>query len=226
MKKIAIIVAGGSGLRMGSELPKQFLLLNGRPVLMHTLEQFKKAIPDIHLILVLPDAHFDYWMELCSTYKFRLMHEMVIGGGTRFHSVKNGLDSIKEPAGIVAIHDGVRPLVSIEAIQEAFEQAAEFKTAILSVASKDSVRVVEGMNNQSIAREKVRLIQTPQCFELGLIKKAFEQDYNGKFTDDASVAEAAGFSIHLVEGHYENIKITTPEDLVLAELLIKKKTAD
>lgn len=219
-RKYAIIVAGGSGSRMKSNLPKQFIEIGGLPILMHTLKQFKKADADIELILVLPESQFEFWRELCEihgAFMKTLPHQLVAGGKSRFQSGKNGLDII-ENEGLVAIHDGVRPFVSAEIINESFRIAEQKGTAVVSVASKDSVRV----NGQAIDRTKVRLIQTPQTFQISLLKKAFETEELAAFTDDASVAEYAGFKINLIEGSYENIKVTTPEDLLWAEVLLRK----
>lgn len=215
-KKYAIIVAGGSGSRMKSDIPKQFIEIGGLPILMHTLKRFKEAEPDIELILVLPESQFEYWNQLCDKYP-TVTHKLVSGGNTRFQSGLNGLKTI-DNEGLVAIHDGVRPFVSPEIIRESFKIAAEKGTAVVSVPSKDSVRV----NGQAIDRSTVRLIQTPQTFQVSLIKKAFETEELSTFTDDASVAEHAGFEIHLTEGNYENIKITTPEDLLWAEVLLAR----
>lgn len=221
MKKYAIIVAGGKGQRMGSEIPKQFLLVAGKPVLMHTLEAFSK-LGDIELILVLPANQISYWLNLCPKHNFTLSHTIVEGGETRFHSVKNGLGAIPNSAdnGLVAIHDGVRPFVTSEIIQNSFSLAASKGNAVTSVQLKDSIRFLEGQMNKSVDRSKYVLIQTPQTFQINLIKKAYEGASNpNQFTDDASVAEGAGFSINLFEGDYRNIKITTSEDLVIAEAL-------
>jgi 2-C-methyl-D-erythritol 4-phosphate cytidylyltransferase len=217
IKKYAIIVAGGSGSRMKSDIPKQFIEVGGLPILMHTLKQFKEADAEIELILVLPESQFEYWNMLCKKYS-TAPHQLVKGGKTRFQSGLNGLQVI-ENEGIVAIHDGVRPFVSIDIINESFKIAAEKGTAVVSVPSKDSVRV----NGQAIDRSTVRLIQTPQTFQISLIKKAFETEELSTFTDDASVAEHAGFTINLIEGNYENIKITTPEDLLWAEVILNAK---
>ena len=221
MKKYAIIVAGGSGSRMKSDLPKQFIDIGGLPILMHTLKKFKEADADIELILVLPESQFKFWKELCeihSEFMKTIPHQLVAGGNSRFQSGKNGLDVI-DNEGLVAIHDGVRPFVSSDIIKESFRIAQEKGTAVTSVPSKDSVRV----NGQAIDRATVRLIQTPQTFQISLIKRSFETEELGTFTDDASVAEHAGFEINLIEGSYENIKITTPDDLLWAEVLLKNK---
>ena len=217
IKKYAIIVAGGSGNRMKSDIPKQFIKVGGLPILMHTLKRFKEADSEIELILVLPESQLDYWKELCSKYP-AVPHQLVKGGKTRFQSGLNGLQVIGNE-GLVAIHDGVRPFVSVDIINESFKVAAEKGTAVVSVPSKDSVRV----NGKSIDRSTVRIIQTPQTFQITLIKKAFETEELDSFTDDASVAEHAGFEINLIEGNYENIKITTPEDLLWAEVIINSK---
>ena len=220
MNKYAIIVAGGSGNRMKSDLPKQFIDIGGLPILMHTLKKFKEADADIELILVLPETQFEFWQELCeihSEFMKTIPHQLVAGGNSRFQSGKNGLQVI-ENEGLVAIHDGVRPFISSEIINESFRIAQEKGTAVASVASKDSVRV----NGQAIDRATVRLIQTPQTFQISLLKKSFETEELATFTDDASVVEHAGFTINLIEGSYENIKITTPEDLLWAEVLLRE----
>lgn len=214
IKKYAIIVAGGSGSRMKRDIPKQFIEVGGLPILMHTLKRFKEADSEIELILVLPESQFEFWNELCSIYP-TVPHQLIKGGKTRFQSGLNGLQVI-ENEGLVAIHDGVRPFVSVEIINESFKVAAEKGTAVVSVSSKDSVRV----NGKSIDRSTVRIIQTPQTFQISLIKKAFETEELSIFTDDASVAEHAGFKIYLIDGNYENIKITTPEDLLWAEVIL------
>ena len=219
MKKYAIIVAGGSGSRMKSDLPKQFIEIGGLPILMHTLKKFREANAGIELILVLPESQFEFWKELSeihSEFMKIIPYQLVAGGKSRFQSGKNGLRII-ENEGLVAIHDGVRPFVSADIINESFRIAEEKGTAVASVPSKDSVRV----NGQAIDRATVRLIQTPQTFQISLIKKAFETEELATFTDDASVAEHAGFTINLMEGSYENIKITTPEDLLWAEVLLR-----
>jgi 2-C-methyl-D-erythritol 4-phosphate cytidylyltransferase len=217
IKKYAIIVAGGYGSRMKSGIPKQFMEVGGLPILMHSLKRFKEADSEIELILVLPEFQFEYWNELCNKYP-TVPHQLVKGGKTRFQSGLNGLQVI-ENEGLVAIHDGVRPFVSVDIINESFRIASEKGTAVVSVPSKDSVRI----NGKSIDRSTVRIIQTPQTFQIPLIKKAFETEELSTFTDDASVAEHAGFEINLIEGNYENIKITTPEDLLWAEIILNKK---
>jgi 2-C-methyl-D-erythritol 4-phosphate cytidylyltransferase len=219
MQKYAIIVAGGSGTRMKSELPKQFIKLAGKPILMHTLEAFH--FDNIQIILVLPKSQIPYWKELVDEHQFKIPHNIIAGGEQRFHSVKNGLSSIKADDGLVAIHDGVRPLIKRQIISESFEQAKRAGNAIASIQLKDSIRSITPHANQQEDRTNFRLIQTPQTFKIQLIKRAFEQEYTPSFTDDASVLEQAGHSINLIEGDYKNIKITTPEDLLVAETLLK-----
>lgn len=217
--KYSIIVAGGSGNRMKSELPKQFIELAGKPILMHTIEAFH--FDDIKIILVLPKAQIEFWKDLVVEHQFNVPHEIIEGGEARFHSVKNGLESIKSSTGLVAIHDGVRPLIKQAIIYESFATAERLGNAIVSVGLKDSIRSVSEYENRQEDRSKFRLIQTPQTFQLQLIKAAFEQDYSPLFTDDASVLEMAGYQINLIEGDYRNIKITTPEDLIIAQSLLQ-----
>lgn len=217
MNQYALVVAGGSGLRMGTDIPKQFLLLKGEPVLMHTLRKFKSCR---HIVLVLPAAQIVYWNELCAKYNFTLPHTVVEGGNERFYSVLNGLNAL--PAdGLVAVHDGVRPCVSVDVINEAFVTAEKLGNAIVAVPSKDSIRMVDDGKSVAVDRSKYYLIQTPQVFNLSLLKEAYSSTaYQTTFTDDASVFEHAGYPINLVKGEYTNIKITTPEDLPLAELFL------
>lgn len=218
MKKYAVIVAGGSGSRMKSDIPKQFLLLRERPILMHTLERFIEADDAIQIVLVLPGNQVPYWLSLTKKHSFYLPHRVVQGGATRFQSVKNGLSHIPYNA-IVAIHDGVRPFCAPEIINESFEQAILHGSAIVSVPSKDSLRVIENEKSRAVDRSAYRIVQTPQTFNSSLLKKAFETEESPLFTDDASVFEKAGHTIRLIEGDYRNIKITTPEDILLAEAL-------
>jgi 2-C-methyl-D-erythritol 4-phosphate cytidylyltransferase len=220
----AIIVAGGSGSRMKSEIPKQFLPLSGKPILIHTVEKFLQ-IPDIQVIVVLPKNDIEYWHEMTKSntviQQFRQSITISIGGVTRFQSVQNGLAQI-ESDGLVAVHDGVRPLVSLEIIQDSFKTAQQFGTAVTSVWVKDSVRqmTAEG-ESLSIDRTKLKLVQTPQTFQVKLMKKAFEVEEQVFFTDCASVLEFSGEKITLINGAYENIKITTPEDMLVAEAFLK-----
>ncbi|MBA4850038.1 2-C-methyl-D-erythritol 4-phosphate cytidylyltransferase [Emticicia sp. BO119] len=225
-QKFAVLVAGGSGNRMGSEVPKQFLLLNGKPILLHTIEQFAK-IAGIKIILVLPEKDIEYWYEITQQYSSASSIvstvKIVKGGKSRFQSVKNGLKSVA-PDSIVAIHDGVRPLISIEIIEKSFNVANESGNAVTCVQLKDSIREIGEMGeNKAVERKKFRLMQTPQTFQSEIITKAFETIEQPFFTDCASVLEFAGFSINLIEGSYENIKITTPEDLLIAEALLKSR---
>lgn len=264
MKKYCIIVAGGSGRRMKSAVPKQFLLLGGRPVLMHTAERFHSFDASVEIILVLPAEHHALWKRLCAEHSFAVSHSVVAGGEERFHSVKAGLESVAASAGygpvgkasasagsagavsgsvaginsgrempgnasetsgqagsdfLVAIHDGVRPLVSHDTIWRCFADAEEFGNAIPFIEPADSVRILAGDNSRPVARTEVRLIQTPQVFRGSVIINAYRREYDPSFTDDATVAEASGVKIHLTHGNRENIKITTPEDLAVAETL-------
>ncbi|MDZ4666411.1 MAG: 2-C-methyl-D-erythritol 4-phosphate cytidylyltransferase [bacterium] len=220
MKKYALIVAGGKGLRMGTEIPKQFLELNGLPVLMHTLKAFRQ-IEGIHLILVLPALHFAFWKDLCARHHFDLPHQLVAGGDTRFESVKNGLSQIEDTDSLVAIHDGVRPLVSEKIIEDCYAIALQKGNGIAVVPSKDSIRKQELLNNHSVNRANYYLVQTPQCFQTKLIQAAYQTTFEDNFTDDASVLEATGVEINMMTGDYRNIKITAQEDLIVAEALLK-----
>lgn len=217
IKKYALIVAGGSGSRMGSEIPKQFLVVAGKPVLMHTLEKFKAYT----IILVLPETQIAYWKQLCTAYQFNLPHELCIGGETRFHSVRNGLGSITEQESLVAIHDGVRPMIAETIIAQSYQMAAEKGNAVVAVKLKDSIREIT-LTGHTINRNRNNywLVQTPQTFQTGLIKAAYEAATHYNFTDDAGVLEEFGQSINLLEGDYKNIKLTTPEDLILANGLL------
>ena len=217
--KYALIVAGGKGLRMGTDLPKQFLPIGGKPVLMRTLEAFYRYSSEIQLILVLPHSQQDYWRELCAKYDFTLPHRVADGGETRFHSVKNGLAVIQED-GLVAVHDGVRPFVSQDVIARCYELAETGKAVVPVVGVVETVRQINENGSVTVDRERYKLVQTPQVFDVGLLKKAYEQSYTSAFTDDASVVEALGVSVCLTEGNRENVKITTPFDLKLAEFLL------
>jgi 2-C-methyl-D-erythritol 4-phosphate cytidylyltransferase len=223
MNKYVIIVAGGSGTRMGAEVSKQYLPIGNKTILMHTLEKFHQTVPDAFLTLVIPANDFDFWNKLCQDYQFDVPHQLIAGGNTRFQSVKNGLAAIQTTAGIVAIHDGVRPFVSPEVIKNSFEVAQQSGSAIAVVPLKDSIRKVEWDGNSKFKnRKEYRLVQTPQTFHLQKIKIAFEVEENDSFTDDATVYEYQGHSVELIEGNFENIKITTPEDLLFAEFLLTK----
>ncbi len=215
-----ICVAGGSGKRMGTETPKQFLLLNERPVLMHTLERMHNFFPKLHIILVLPAEQFDTWKHLCEKHHFTVPHEITEGGKERFDSVKNGLSKIPEQAAVIAIHDGVRPLFSKQTVLLALESATTKGSGIPAIALNDSIRKISEQESQAVNRNEYRLIQTPQCFNAQLIKQAYEQAYRVEYTDDASVAEHYGHKIALTEGNIENIKITMPNDLLIAAALL------
>ena len=216
-----IIVAGGKGLRMGSDIPKQFLPIGGKPVLMRTLERFREYSPTLQIILVLPKAQQDYWHQLCKDYNFEVEYVLADGGETRFHSVQNGLTKIPDDAeGVVGVHDGVRPFPSIDVIRNCYETARTAKAVIPVISVVETVRHLQGDTSVTVPRSDYRLVQTPQTFDIQLLKAANKQPYNDGFTDDASVVEAYGFNITLVEGNRENIKITTPYDLKIAEVLI------
>lgn len=215
MQKYIIIVAGGSGTRMGSTTPKQFLELLGRPILMHTLHKFHKAVPEGKLIVVLPSKEQDAWQALCEKHAFELPHQVVDGGNSRFHSVQNGLKEVNTE-GLVAIHDGVRPLVSEAVITNGLQAAAIHGAVVPTLPMQDSIRQLNASGSQIADRSQFVLVQTPQCFQSEIILKAYQQAYQNGFTDDASVVEQLGHPIHLIDGNKENIKITTPEDLKTA----------
>ena len=219
----AIIVAGGSGMRMQSSIPKQFLLLNGKPILMHTLVAFDNSASSPQLIVVLHSDYHAYWQQLCIEHNFTIPHQLIKGGETRFHSVNSGLAVIEDKNAIVAIHDAVRPLTPVEIIDHAFLYAETNGNAIVAVKSRDSIRQVKGNHSVNLVRDEIFLVQTPQTFQYEQLKKAYEQEYNTHFTDDASVVESAGITINLVAGSYENIKITFPEDIAIAEAILNKK---
>lgn len=219
VNKFCIVVAGGSGTRMGSVIPKQYLPLAGRPVLMHSITAFRLADPDIQIIVVVPEGQQGMWMDLCLTHQFTEPHAIVVGGGTRYQSVKNGLATLHGD-GFVAIHDGVRPLIRPEAIRFLFAEAVVHSNVIPVISPRDSVRWHDDQGNRVIDRNFVKLIQTPQVFELNKLKAAYVQNYENAFTDDATVWEKAGNTVHLAEGQENNIKITSPEDLVVAEAVL------
>ena len=216
-----IIVAGGKGLRMGSDIPKQFLPIGGKPVLMRTLERFREYSADLQIILVLPEAQQDYWQELCRKYNFEVEYQLANGGQTRFHSVQNGLALVPDDAeGVVGVHDGVRPFPSIEVISNCYETARTAKAVIPVIPVVETVRHLSPLTSITVPRDEYRLVQTPQTFDIQLLKAANRQPYNDGFTDDASVVESYGHAITLVEGNRENIKITTPYDIVMAEAIL------
>jgi len=249
MEDYIIIVAGGKGLRMGSDIPKQFLPIGGKPVLMRTLERFREYSPTLQIILVLPKAQQDYWKQLCEEYHFNVEYQLADGGETRFHSVQHGLALIPDDAeGVVGVHDGVRPFPSIDVIRRCYETAREKKAVIPVIPVVETLRQIISKDDrtnrtaeqteeggkvlqsyspcnkisQTVPRNDYRLVQTPQTFDIQLLKAANRQPYNDGFTDDASVVEAFGFDITLVEGNRENIKITTPFDMTIAEALLQK----
>ncbi len=221
MKEYAVIVAGGAGKRMGTKIPKQFLLLSGIPVLMHTIRAFHLYAKDIRIILVLPEEMILYWKSLCEKFGFAIPHQIVAGGPTRFHSVRNGLKKILDSEVLVAIHDGVRPLISSDIIRASFKSAEKFGSGITVVRLRESLRQVVQNESKAVDREEYRLVQTPQTFRLDLIRHAYDVEESALLTDDAIVAEKAGVSVALVEGSYENIKITSKTDLLVAETILK-----
>ena len=203
---------------MGGDIPKQFLPVCGKPVLMRTLEAFHAYDASMRLILVLPVSQQAYWKQLCEEYQFDLVHEIANGGETRFHSVKNGLALVEED-GLVGVHDGVRPFVSQEVITRCYEEAASLKAVIPVIGVVETVRHLTEEGSETVPRDQYKLVQTPQVFDVTLLHRAYQQEYTDLFTDDASVVEALGEKVYLVEGNRENIKLTTPFDLKLAELL-------
>jgi 2-C-methyl-D-erythritol 4-phosphate cytidylyltransferase len=219
MDLYVVIVAGGSGKRMGMDTPKQFLELSGRPVLMHTIERFLEFNKSIEIITVLPENQLRFWTDLQKKYSFDVPHTLVKGGSKRFISVRHGLEFVNSP-GLVAIHDGVRPLVRLETIKRCFETAGKFGNAIPVISPADSLRMETENGNSPVDRMHVKQVQTPQVFDVAKIKKAYLQDFDPSFTDDASVLEKTGEKIRMVEGNRENIKITNPEDLFIAQTLL------
>ena len=225
MRTIAIIVAGGSGTRFGADVPKQFLELGGRPILMRTIEAFgEKRDGSFDVIVTLPADQMALWRELCGKYGFAVPHRVVAGGETRWHSVKNALDSIDDPADVdvIAVHDGVRPLATADLIDRVLEAARRDGAAIPVVMLNDSVRQVDGEISHALDRSSLRAVQTPQAFDARLLLEAYGQPFEPTFTDDASVVERAGHNVTLVEGDPRNLKITRPMDLALAEYLLNR----
>lgn len=223
MKKYAVIVAGGSGQRMGTEVPKQFLLLRQKPILWHTLHTFLIAYPDIEIILVLPKENVSKGEKIVSDLTAGDRILITVGGDTRFQSVKNGLALVTEPS-VVFVHDGVRCLVSNDLIHRCYEQAILKGSAIPAVVATDSIRIVDDEDHHVINRNHVRVIQTPQTFLSAILLPAFQQPYDETFTDEATVVEASGELVYLIDGDYQNIKITRPLDLVLAENILVRKS--
>jgi 2-C-methyl-D-erythritol 4-phosphate cytidylyltransferase len=223
LPRFAIIVAGGSGSRMNASVSKQFLLLQGKPILQRTIERFLAVTPTPHIILVLPERDLTIWQELCLQHQFfpdtTNTIQSVLGGATRFQSVRNGLTAIQASEGLVAVHDGVRPFVTADIIEQSYQTAEQTGSAVTCVAVKDSVRVVDPAGrSQAVDRSQYRLVQTPQTFRLDLFRQAFQVEEQPFFTDCASVVEYAGHAITLIDGSYENIKITTPEDLAWGQM--------
>ena len=221
MKKYAVIVGGGVGKRMNSDIPKQFMTISRQPLMMHTISAFHNSIEEINIIVVLPENYIDLWKKLCNEYSFNIVHKIVKGGSTRFHSVKNGLKFVEKDS-LVAIHDACRPVVRGNIILKSLTLAEKYGNAIPAIPVNESVRKVNGENNSAFNRDILRIVQTPQTFKSNIIKKAYEQEYNQTFTDDATVVEALGEKIHLFEGNIENIKVTTKTDLIVAENFLNK----
>lgn len=222
MNRCCIIVAGGNGSRMGAEIPKQFLHIEGVPVLMHTIRNFYDFDPSMQLIVVIPKDEIESWKGLCNKHSFMIPHQIVAGGNTRFESVKNGLSQVSE-CGLVAVHDGVRPLVSHETLTRCFDGAADTGTAIPVLPANESVRKGSLIASVPVNRSHYFMVQTPQVFKIEIIKKGYLQTWIPEFTDDASVVEHTGTTVHLVMGNRENIKITFPEDLQIAALFMKNR---
>lgn len=218
MTKTIIITAGGKGLRMGSSIPKQFLTINDKPILFYTIEQFYRFDPLIEIVLVLPSEHIKYWENLIQELSFAIPHTVVPGGKTRYHSIKNGLEFAN--GSVIGVHDGVRPFVSIDVISRVYETAKMLGASIPVLPLKESIRKVSGESSLAKERSLYRLVQTPQCFRNKILKDAYQKTFQMSFTDDASVVEANGGSVVLVVGNEENIKITTPLDLKIAELFL------
>jgi 2-C-methyl-D-erythritol 4-phosphate cytidylyltransferase len=221
MKKTAVIVAGGNGLRMGAFIPKQFLTLKGKPVIWYTLHTFLQSYEDLNIILVLPEEHIERGQEIIASFNQPQRIQLVKGGHTRYHSVQNGLQHV-QPDAVVFVHDGVRSMVSVQLIQRCYEQALQKGSAIPAVAATDSIRVVHGDASTVADRNHIRIIQTPQTFKASIILPAFEQPYSEAFTDEATVVEAFGTPVYLCEGDYNNIKITRPVDLLVAEKILEE----
>ncbi len=222
MKKTAIIVAGGTGQRMGTVVPKQFLAVEGKPILLHTIDQFVAAFSDINFVIVLPAGYIQEGQDLIASSGLIQQFQFVAGGETRFQSVKNGLAQVDQDA-IVFVHDAVRCLLTPALIQRCYQQAIEKGSAIPAVSSTDTIRLIEGTSHHVVDRENVMMIQTPQTFKAALLINAFEQAYQPSFTDEANVVEASGITVYLVDGEFENIKITRPLDLAIAEYILAKR---
>lgn len=219
MKKTVVIVAGGSGLRMKSDLPKQFIDLNGLPVLMRTINCFYEFDSNIEIRIVLPAEQIPFWERLCDNYEYKIKHRVFEGGKTRFHSVKNGLKGLGKNE-LVAVHDGVRPFVSAQTIKDCYDSAEVTGSAIPVISVQETIRVQNKKDSKTVDRDKYKLVQTPQVFLSDIILMSYNQEYSEAFTDDASVVEAAGYPITLVDGNRENIKITNPVDMLIAQALL------
>lgn len=222
-KRGVIIVAGGSGRRMGGALPKQFMMLDNEPILARSINRMHEALPAAEIVVVLPEEHVELWKNIAARFDVA-RHKIAIGGKERFHSVKNGLAALSDEVAIVGIHDAVRPLASKKLIIKLFLEAENSTAVIPVVAPIDSYRIVEGDNSRIIDRSALRMVQTPQVFQAEALRKAYEQPFSSTFTDDASVMEAAGHKVTLVEGERENIKITTPSDMLIAEAIINAES--
>jgi 2-C-methyl-D-erythritol 4-phosphate cytidylyltransferase len=223
LKYYVIIVAGGKGIRMKSKLSKQFILIDGKPILLYSIQKFFKAIPGIEIIVALPKKEIKFWKKLCQKHSLNISHEIVLGGKTRFHSVKNALKKVSKK-GIIAVHDGVRPLTSIQLINRCFSEAGQYDNAVPCIPIDESIRKNKASENKIIDRNSIVIIQTPQCFNTEVLKRAYKMNYKDKFTDDASVVEESGGSIHLIRGEKGNIKITSKDDLLIAGAILKSAT--
>lgn len=222
--KAVIIVAGGKGLRMGGDIPKQFLPIGGKPILMRTIERFLQYDQDMQVVLVLPEGQQDYWHTLCEQYRFACPYTLANGGETRFHSVKNGLAKVSSEATLIGVHDGVRPFVSLDTIHACYEEATRSEAVIPVTDVVETVRhLLNDRETETVPRSDYKLVQTPQVFSASLLRQAYSQPYIDFFTDDASVVERFGHPVTLVQGNRENIKITTPFDLIVAEAFVQKQ---
>lgn len=224
MTNHVIFVAGGSGRRLGREIPKQFIPVGDRPLLMHAIEAFEAFDPQLKKILALPEGHKDLWKSLCRQFRFTIPHFVVPGGKTRFHSVKNACRAVHDGQGLTAVHDGVRPFPPIDMIQRLFHTAQAHQTAIPYLDTTDSLRITDDHGSKIADRSRIKRIQTPQVFHNHIIKKAYLQPWQASFTDDASVVEQLGIKVHMVPGNEENLKVTTPLDLKIAIMLADKPT--
>ncbi|MFZ4547855.1 MAG: 2-C-methyl-D-erythritol 4-phosphate cytidylyltransferase [Bacteroidales bacterium] len=220
MKKYAIIVAGGTGSRMKGDIPKQFLLLKGKPVIAYSIDAFYDYDPDLQIILVIHPEYIEFWKQLCIEHEISILCKIIKGGESRFHSVKNGLDSI-DTDGFVAIHDAARPMIDAGFIRQMFAEASIFGSAMPGITINDTIRILEGNTSQQLDRTLLRAMQTPQVYRISELKQAYLQAFQTLFTDDASVMQSAGFQLHLCDGRIENIKITHPKDIAFAELMMK-----